>query len=136
MAGAFSLGKESIEKDPWLCTMHVLHVGVCTEALPCCTEEYGQVRGTVEELLEEDSGGCICEFVCPLSVVNDEVINWSSSFTDISGVPRMGKMANVHAIVRELKCMAEQNICFICCDRWSTSHTRCKRRVEMMQHLF
>jgi hypothetical protein len=29
----------------------------------------------VEELLEEGSGGRICEFVCPLSVVNDEMIN-------------------------------------------------------------
>jgi hypothetical protein len=29
----------------------------------------------LEEFLEEGSGGCICEFVCPLSVVNDEVIN-------------------------------------------------------------
>ena len=75
MSGAFSLGEESTEKDPWLRAMHALHVGVRTEALPCCTEEYGRVRGAVEELLEEDSGGCICEFVCPLSVVNDEVIN-------------------------------------------------------------
>ncbi len=76
----------------------------------------------VEELLEEGSGGCICEFMCPLSVVNDEVINWSSS-TDISGVPGTGKTATVHSVVRELKHMADQNVCFICCNGRLTGHT-------------
>ena len=31
--------------------------------------------------------------------------------TDISGVPGTGKTATVHAVVRELKRMAEQNVC-------------------------
>ena len=31
-------------------------------------------------------------------------------FTDISGVPGTGKTATVHAVVRELKRMAEQNV--------------------------
>jgi len=75
MAGAFSLGEVSTEKNPWLRAMHALHVGARPEALPCRTEEYGRVMRAVEELLEEGSGGCICEFACPLSVVNDEVIN-------------------------------------------------------------
>ena len=33
--------------------------------------------------------------------------------TDISGVPGTGKTATVHAVVRELKRMAEQNVCSI-----------------------
>ncbi|KAI0276286.1 P-loop containing nucleoside triphosphate hydrolase protein [Russula aff. rugulosa BPL654] len=87
MAGAFSLGEDSTETDPWLRAMHALHVGARPEALPCRTEEYGRVMRAVEELLEEGSGGCIY----------------------ISGVPGTGKTATVHAVVRELKRMAEQN---------------------------
>jgi origin recognition complex subunit 1 len=75
MAGAFSLGKESTEKDPWLRAMHALHVGARPEALPCRTEEYGRVMRAVEELLEEGSGGCICELFASLPVLNDEVAN-------------------------------------------------------------
>jgi hypothetical protein len=75
MAGAFSLGDAPTETDPWLRAMQALHVGARPEALPCRTEEYGRVMRAVEELLEEGSGGCICELVAPLSVVNDEVIN-------------------------------------------------------------
>jgi origin recognition complex subunit 1 len=74
MAGAFSLSEESTEKDPWLRMTHALHAGARLEALPCRTEEYGQVMRVVEVLLEEGSGRCIYEFVFPLSVVNDEVI--------------------------------------------------------------
>ncbi|KAH9988053.1 P-loop containing nucleoside triphosphate hydrolase protein [Russula vinacea] len=73
--------------DPWLRAMQALHVGARPEALPCRTEEYGRVMRAVEELLEEGSGGCIY----------------------ISGVPGTGKTATVHAVVRELKRMAEQN---------------------------
>ena len=62
MAGAFSHGEAERETDPWLRAMHALHVGARPEALPCRTEEYGRVMRAVEELLEEGSGGCICEF--------------------------------------------------------------------------
>lgn len=75
MAGAFSLGEDSTETDPWLRAMHALHVGARPEALPCRTEEYGRVMRAVEELLEEGSGGCICELFASLSVLNDEVAN-------------------------------------------------------------
>lgn len=47
-------------KDPWLRAMHVLHVAARPEALPCREEEYGRILRSVEELLEEGSGGCIC----------------------------------------------------------------------------
>ena len=65
MAGAFALGEveTSTEKDPWLRAMHALHVGARPEALPCRAEEYARVMRSVEELLEEGSGGCICAFV-------------------------------------------------------------------------
>jgi origin recognition complex subunit 1 len=69
IAGAFSLGDAPTETDPWLRAMHALHVGARPEALPCRTEEYGRVMRAVEELLEEGSGGCICELfaLLPLS---------------------------------------------------------------------
>ena len=73
MAGAFSLGEDSTETDPWLHAMHALHVGARPEALPCRTEEYARVMRAVEELLEEGSGGCICESFASLSVLDDEV---------------------------------------------------------------
>ena len=63
MAGAFSLGDAPTETDPWLRAMQALHVGARPEALPCRTEEYGRVMRAVEELLEEGSGGCICELL-------------------------------------------------------------------------
>jgi Cdc6-like AAA superfamily ATPase len=36
---------------------------------------------------------------------------------DISGVPGTGKTATVHAVVRELKHMAEQNVWSLVCDK-------------------
>ena len=71
MAGALSLGEVSKEKDPWLRAMHALHVGARPDALPCRTEEYARVMRSVEELIEEGSGGCICKLlnVLPLSTI-------------------------------------------------------------------
>ncbi|KAH9981734.1 hypothetical protein BJV74DRAFT_74014 [Russula compacta] len=66
--------------------MHALHVGARPEALPCRAEECARVMRVVEDLIE-GSGGCIY----------------------ISGAPGMGKTATVHAVVRELKRMAEHN---------------------------
>ncbi len=49
-----------LEGDAWLRAMHVLHVAARPGALPCREGEYGRVLRSVEELLEEGSGGCIC----------------------------------------------------------------------------
>lgn len=52
-----------LPKDPWLRAMHVLHVGSRPDALPCREEEFSQTLKSVDELLEEGSGGCICECI-------------------------------------------------------------------------
>jgi origin recognition complex subunit 1 len=53
-----------LPEDPWLRAMQVLHVAARPEALPCREEEYGRVLRAVAELLEEGSGGCVCEWLC------------------------------------------------------------------------
>ncbi|KAJ7053968.1 P-loop containing nucleoside triphosphate hydrolase protein [Mycena amicta] len=77
----------NLPEDPWLRAMQVLHVGSRPDALPCRDDEFNRVLGAVYDLLEEGSGGCVY----------------------ISGVPGTGKTATVHAVVRELKRMAESN---------------------------
>ncbi|KAF7303122.1 Origin recognition complex subunit 1 [Mycena kentingensis (nom. inval.)] len=77
----------NLPEDPWLRAMQVLHVGSRPDALPCRDDEFDRVLGSVFDLLEEGSGGCVY----------------------ISGVPGTGKTATVHAVVRELKRMAEAN---------------------------
>ncbi|PFH48309.1 hypothetical protein AMATHDRAFT_150197 [Amanita thiersii Skay4041] len=76
-----------LPQDPWLRAMHVLHVGSRPDALPCRDEEFQRILGCVGELLEEGSAGCVY----------------------ISGVPGTGKTATIHAVVRALKQMAENN---------------------------
>lgn len=51
----------SLPLDPWLRAMHVLHVAARPDALPCRDEEYQRVLRSVDELIEEGSGGCVCK---------------------------------------------------------------------------
>jgi origin recognition complex subunit 1 len=95
-----------LPRDPWLRAMHVLHVGSRPDALPCRDEEFERVLRCVGELLEEGSGGCVCMFPSALFVKSISFL----IVPDISGVPGTGKTATVHAIVRELKRMAEDNV--------------------------
>ena len=53
---------QKLPKDPWLRGMHVLHVAARPSELPCREEEYARVLRSVLELVEEGSGGCVCEF--------------------------------------------------------------------------
>ena len=57
----FQASMAHIPKDPWLRSMHALHVGSRPDSLPCREAEYERVLRCVGELLEEGSGGCICK---------------------------------------------------------------------------
>lgn len=97
---------QKLPKDPWLRGMHVLHVAARPNELPCRKEEYARVLRSVLELVEEGSGGCVCgSKFAPLSKFQH-----FDYHLDISGVPGTGKTATVHAVVRELKRMAESNV--------------------------
>jgi origin recognition complex subunit 1 len=52
---------QKLPKDSWLRGMHVLHVAARPNELPCRGEEYARVLRSVLELVEEGSGGCVCE---------------------------------------------------------------------------
>lgn len=97
---------QKLPKDPWLRAMHILHVAARPNELPCREEEYAKVLRSVLELVEDGSGGCVCKSKNsppPSCILNHH--------PDISGVPGTGKTATVHAVVRELKRMAESNVC-------------------------
>ena len=58
-----------LPKDPWLRAMHALHVGSRPDSLPCREEEFNKVLRCIGELLEEGSGGCVCESIIIYSSV-------------------------------------------------------------------
>lgn len=62
---ALQYGKQEdlshLPNDAWLRAMHVLHVAARPDALPCREGEYDKILRNVGELLEEGSGGCVCE---------------------------------------------------------------------------
>lgn len=80
---------QSLPPDPWLRAMHTLHIANRPRgaALPCREQEFGEILTGLQGILEEGTGGCIY----------------------VSGVPGTGKTATVHAVVRQLKRMAEKN---------------------------
>lgn len=56
-----NIAEYKLPKDPWLRAMQVLHVGARPDVLPCREEEFSRVLRSVEGLLEEGSGGCVCK---------------------------------------------------------------------------
>jgi hypothetical protein len=62
------LALEALPKDPWLRAMHALHVGSRPDELPCREEEYAKCLRSVEELVGEGEGGCVCRF--PFSIIS------------------------------------------------------------------
>lgn len=59
--GVGSGDTDNLPDDPWVRAMYMLHVGSRPDALPCREREFQKVLRSVSELLEEGSGGCICE---------------------------------------------------------------------------
>lgn len=59
----FQASMAHLPKDPWLRSMHALHVGSRPDILPCRDGEYDEVMRNVSQLLEEGSGGCICMYI-------------------------------------------------------------------------
>lgn len=100
---------QNLPQDPWLRAMHVLHVAARPAILPCREEEFNRVLRTVEELLEEGSGGCVCESFLGRRSIHVKI----NSIIDISGVPGTGKTATVHAVIRELKLMAQNAVSLV-----------------------
>lgn len=96
----------NMEDDPYLRAMYTLHVGERPDTLPCRDEEYVNIFENVLGLLQETSGGCICEYKFGAYGISNEIL------PDISGVPGTGKTATVHTIIRELKTMATNNVGF------------------------
>jgi origin recognition complex subunit 1 len=47
--------------DPWLRAMNALHVASRPDVLRCREDEYAKVLRSVEQLVEEGSGGCVCK---------------------------------------------------------------------------
>lgn len=95
---------QSLPADPYLRAMHTLHVGERPDTLPCRDEEYVAILEAVLDLLQETSGGCICEYN-PWNFWREAKL-----CLDISGVPGTGKTATVHTIIRELKNMAKNSV--------------------------
>ena len=51
-----------LPSDPWLRVMQVFHVGARPDVLPCREAEFMHILRSVEGLLEEGSGGCVCKY--------------------------------------------------------------------------
>lgn len=102
----FQASMAHLPKDPWLRSMHALHVGSRPDTLPCRDDEYQLVMTSVSQLLEEGSGGCICAYLV-IFCTHDLLRHL---FLDISGVPGTGKTATVHTVVKELKRMAQSSV--------------------------
>lgn len=58
----FHASMAHLPPDPWLRSMHALHVGSRPDVLPCREDEYARVLRCIGELLEEGSGGCVCKY--------------------------------------------------------------------------
>jgi origin recognition complex subunit 1 len=62
---------QTLPKDPWLRATHALHVAARPDGvqLPCREDEYAKILRSVEELVGEGSGGCVCESLHRMRVV-------------------------------------------------------------------